>query len=540
MPDTPPSAATAPGGPATPASPWSAFQHRVFRWLWIATLVNYVGNWMYNAASGWLMTGLNPDPFIVSLVQVANSLPLFVFALPAGALADMIDRRRFILALEILTTLLAAVFAALVALHRVTPAVLLLFIALIGTLGAIETPAWQAITPQLVPQPALASAVALNSLSVNISRVIGPALAGVLILGSGLATPFWLNALSNLGVIGVILAWRPPARQVRALPPEHLADAMRTGLRYARHHGPLRAALARALGFFLSASAYWALLPLLARTQLKGGATLYGVLLGVLGAGAVGGALLLPRLRARLGSDRTVALGELGTAVALVLFALARSPPLALLACLLAGGSWILVLAILNVSAQLALPEWVRGRGLAVYATVFFGTMSLGSACWGLIGAHLGLPAAHLIAAGAALLAIPLTRRWQLHAGAECDLAPSMHWPAPVLAQPVDGDAGPVLVSIEYRIDPKDREAFLAALTRLARTRRRDGAYSWGVFQDTAHHGRFLETFLVDSWLEHLRQHERVTRADRTLEDHVRRLVHEAPRVTHYISAAGG
>jgi MFS family permease len=522
---------------AAPASPWSALQQRTFRWLWIATVVSNVGGWLYNAASGWLMTSLDPDPFIVSLVQVADSLPLFLFALPAGALADMTDKRRFILVLEIFTTVLCAVFAALVALNRVTPAVLLLFIFLVGTLAAVETPAWQAITPLLVPKSSLSSAIALNSLGVNISRVIGPALAGVIILGAGIAAPFWLNAVSNLGVIAVILWWRPLVRHARDLPPEHLSGAIRAGVRYARYHGSLRATLARAVGFFLFASAYWALLPVLARTQLHGSATLYGVLLAMLGAGAVGGALLLPRLKARLGVDRLVALGELGTALALVLFALAHAAPLALLACVLAGSSWIAVLAVLNVSAQLALPEWVRGRGLAVYATVFFGTMSLGSACWGFIGARLGLPPAHLIAAAGAFLAVPLTWRWKLRGGADQDLTPSMHWPAPVLAQAVEGDAGPVLVSIEYRIDPKDREAFLAALTRYARTRRRDGAYSWGVFRDTAHAGRFVENFLVDSWLEHLRQHERVTRADRALEDHVLAFAREAPRVTHYIAA---
>ncbi|HUO19149.1 MAG TPA: MFS transporter [Steroidobacteraceae bacterium] len=528
----------APAAAPAPVSPWAALHFRVFRWLWLATVVNNVGGWMYNAASGWLMTSLNPDPFVVSLVQVANSLPLFLFALPAGALADMIDKRRFILLLEILTTVFCTLFALLVAWNRVTPAALLIFIALIGTLGAIETPAWQAITPLLVPKPALSSAIALNSLGVNISRVVGPALTGVMILTAGIAAPFWVNAVSNLGVILVILAWRVRAQHARVLPPEHLTGAMRAGLRYARHHGPLRAALLRAVGFFLPASAYWALLPVLARTQLNGGAALYGVLLGVLGAGAVGGALVLPRLKERLGADGLVVLGELGTAAALVLFALAHAAPLALLACVLGGASWILVLATLNVAAQLSLPEWVRGRGLAVYATVFFGTMSLGSALWGLLGTHLGLVPAHLGAAAAALLAIPLTRRWRLQGGTEPDLAPCAHWPAPVLAQPVESDAGPVLVSVEYHVEPKDRAAFLAALTRLARTRRRDGAYRWGVFEDTAHPGRFLETFLVDSWLEHLRQHERVTRADRALEDRVRAFTREAPRVTHYISAA--
>jgi MFS family permease len=523
---------------AAPVSPWGALHYGVFRWLWLATVVNNVGGWMYNAASGWLMTSLNPDPFVVSLVQVANSLPLFIFALPAGALADMIDKRRFILVLEILTTVFCTAFALLVAWNRVTPVVLLVFTALIGTLAAIETPAWQAITPLLVPKPALSSAIALNSLGVNISRVVGPALTGVLILAAGIASPFWVNAVSNLGVIFVILAWRPPAQRAEVLPPEHFSAAVRAGLRYARNHGPLRAALARAAGFFVAASAYWALLPVLARTQLHGAATLYGVLLGVLGAGAVAGALALPRLKERLGPDGLVVAGELGTAAALVLFALAHSAPLAIIACAIAGGSWILVLATLNVAAQLALPEWVRGRGLAVYATVFFGTMSLGSALWGFAATRVGVSSAHLIAAAVALLAIPLTWRWRLQGVGELDLAPSAHWPAPVLAQPVDADAGPVLVSIEYRIDPKDRVAFLAAVTRLARTRRRDGAYSWGVFEDSAHQGRMLETYLVDSWLEHLRQHERTTRADRVLEDRVRAFTHEPPRVTHYVSAA--
>jgi quinol monooxygenase YgiN len=373
---------------------------------------------------------------------------------------------------------------------------------------------------------------------VNISRVIGPALTGLMILAYGIAAPFWLNALSNLGVIGVILWWRPPARPARTLPPEHFSGAIRAGLRYALYHRQLRTTLARAVGFFLCASAYWALLPVLARTQLHGGATLYGVLLGLLGAGAVLGALVLPRLKARLGVDRLVALGQLGTAMALALFALARTAPAAALACLLAGSSWIVVLATLNVSAQLALPDWVRGRGLAVYATVFFGSMSIGSALWGYTGAHLGLAPAQLLAAAGALLAIPVSARWKLETAIQADLTPSMHWPAPVLAQAVAGDAGPVLVSIEYRIDPKDREAFVAAVTRLARTRRRDGAYSWGVFQDTAHPGRFVETYLVDSWLEHLRQHERVTRADSALQDRVLSFTREEPRITHYIAAA--
>jgi MFS family permease len=493
---------------------------------------------MYNAASGWLMTSLNANPMIVSLVQVASSLPLFLFGLPAGALADMVDKRRFILLLEILTTAFSAVFALLVTLHAVTPSVLLLFIFLVGILGALEAPAWQAIVPLLVPKKALSSASAANSVGINISRVIGPALAGIVILSFGIAAPFWLDAFSNLGVVAVIYWWCPPAKAPQTLPAERLLNSVRTGVRYARNNPHLRATLVQAAGFFLFASAYWALLPVLARSQLHGNPTLYGALLGAIGAGAVAGAFLLPRLKARWGPSGMVILGELGTATALILFGLAHDALTAILACLIAGLSWIAVLATLNVSAQVALPEWVRGRGLAAYVTVFFGTMTVGSVLWGFIADRLGLPAAHFIAGAGAVLAIWVTRRSKLQTGPEADLTPSAHWPAPVLARAVEDDAGPVLVTIEYRVAAEAREAFFAALKRVGRERKRDGAYAWGLYEDTAHPERVLETFLVDSWLEHLRQHQRVTNADRAVEERVRKLVREEPRITHYIAAA--
>jgi MFS family permease len=540
VPSRAPKPADAAAPPAAAGAPLGALHYAVFRFLWIATVISNVGSWMYNAAAGWLMTSLDPSPLIVSLVQVANSLPLFLLALPAGALADMLDKRRLILALEILTSIFSAVFALLVTRHAATPVLLLTFAFLVSALAALETPAWQAIVPLLVPQQALSSAVAVNSLGVNISRVIGPALGGVIILSLGIAAPFWLDAFSNLGVIAVIQWWCPPARPAHALPAERLAAAMRTGVRYARNSAPLRATLARSVGFFLFASAYWALLPVLARSQLHGGATLYGLLLAAIGAGAVGGAVLLPKARRRSGTDGVIVLGEIGTAAALMLFALATDAWLALFACLLAGVSWIAVLASLNVSAQVALPEWVRGRGLAAYVTVFFGTMTLGSALWGFAAQWLGMPPALAVAAVGALLAMLITRRYKLHSGPAADLTPSMHWPEPVLAGAVAEDAGPVLVTVEYHVAPENRQALLAALERLAHERRRDGAYFWEVFQDTAHPERILETFLVDSWLEHLRQHQRVTRADRMFEENVDRLAREAPRVTHYIAVSAG
>jgi MFS family permease len=248
----------------------------------------------------------------------------------------------------------------------------------------------------------------------------------------------------------------------------------------------------------------------------------------------------LPRLKAKFGPDRLVIAGEAGTALGLVLFGLARDPIMALAASFVVGGSWIAVLASLNVSAQVASPGWVRGRALAVYVVVFFGSMTVGSVVWGAIAGKAGLPVTHFLAAAGAILAIPATWHWKLQTGEGLDLTPSMHWPEPIVSQAVAADAGPVMVTVDYRINPKDREAFLAALERLEHERKRDGAYAWSVFQESADTGRFLETFLVESWLEHLRQHERVTNADRVLQDRIHRYLREDPVVTHFIAATRG
>jgi MFS family permease len=516
---------------------WSPFRNKVFRLLWIATVVANIGGWMYGAAAGWLMTSLDPDPLIVSLVQVATSFPMFLFALPAGALADIMGKRRFILSLEITVAAISAVFATLLSLNLVGPATLLLFLFLTSTCSALEGPAWQSMVPELVADADLPAAIAANSVGINISRAIGPALAGIIIAAIGIVAPFWIDAVSNFGVIAVFLWWRPRPQHLAELPPERFTAAVRAGLRYVTYNRPLRATLARAVGFFLFASAYWALLPLVARTQIGGGPELYGLLLGGIGAGAVGSAFVLPRYKVRLGANGLVVLGEIGTAVTLVLLGLAHEAVLAALASLIAGASWIAAVANLNISAQVSLPDWVRGRGLAMYVTVFFGSMTVGSAIWGAVATHLGLAPAHFIAAIGALLAVPLTWRWKLQTGAALDLTPSMHWPEPVLTTTVEKDTGPVLIVVEYRVDLSKKKPFLSALSKLARERRRDGAYDWGIFEDAAEPGRFLETFLVESWLEHLRQHQRVTNADRILQNKIHQLLLTEPVVTHLISA---
>ena len=515
----------------------SPFRHPVFTVLWVATVVSNVGTWMQNAAAGWLMTSLDPHPLSVALVQVATALPMVLFALPAGALADIVDRRRLLIVIQTGVAALAGGFGLLVFLDRVTPFSLLAFTFLIGTAAALITPAWQSIVPQLVPRAHLQPAVALNSVGLNISRAVGPALAGLIIAAWGLAAPFWLNAISTLGVIAALIWWRSSDDGARRLPPERFGAAIRAGLRHARHNPHLGATLKYAAGFVVFASAYWALLPLVARDQVAGGPALYGLLLGAIGAGAVVGAFALPALKRSLGADKVAAGGTIGTAAALVLFGLARQPAAALAASVIAGMSWIAMLATLNVSAQVALPAWVRGRGLSIFGTVLFGALTVGSALWGQVAAWIGLPSAHFAAAAGAVLILPLLWRFKLQTGADVDLSPSMHWPEPVVSHELDADRGPVLVTIEYHVALPQREAFLNALLSLAEVRRRDGAFDWDVFEDAAQEGRFLETFLVDSWIEHLRQHERVTNADRVLQDAVNRFqVEGAPTVTHLIA----
>jgi MFS family permease len=524
--------------PQSVAPAGSPFRHRAFTVIWIATVVSNVGGWMYSVASGWLMTSLDSNAFIVSMVQAANSLPMFLFAIPAGALADIVNQRRFLIVGESTITLLSAAFAVLVWLRLITPAGLLLFSFAVAVGSAMTAPAWQAVVSKLVPKADLPSAVAANSVGINVSRAIGPALGGVIIGALGIAAPFWLDAFSNVGVIAALIWWRAPMRSASALPPEPFGSAIRTGLRYARYNPYLRATLIRTTAFFVFGSAYWALLPLVARTQIAGGAALYGVLLGAIGASAVGGAFLLRRFREKLGADSLVAAATLGTALATALFALARHPATAILASFIAGASWIAAVSSLNVSAQVALPEWVRGRGLAMYVTVMFGALTIGSAIWGQLAVVAGLPAALLLAAAGAAIGVPLSWRWKLQTGANVDFSPSMHWPDPVTTHAIEADRGPVLVMLEYRIDPKNRKAFLHALGQNSRARRRDGAYDWGVFEDPADDGRFIETFLTDSWLEHLRLHRRVTKGDRISEQAARRFqIGDGPKTTHLISA---
>src|SRR5262245_26845029 len=309
-----------------PLSRLGPFRYASFTALWIATIVSNIGGWMYTAASGWLMTGLSPDPFIVSLVQVAATLPMFLLAIPAGAVADLVDLRKFLVGTEIAIAGISAAFGLIVSLGAATPGNLLLFTFLYGVVGAIQAPAWQTVVPQLVPRQNLQGAIAANSVGINISRAVGPALGGVILAKFGLAMPFWINAVSYLGMVGVLFCWRPPQRGRRHLPVEQFGSAIRTGFRHTKNNPHLQATMIRGAAFFLFATAYWALLPLIAREQIAGGPELYGFILGIIGIGAIAAAFGLGWLESKLGPDWLVAAGTIGTGIAMALFAVARGP----------------------------------------------------------------------------------------------------------------------------------------------------------------------------------------------------------------------
>ncbi len=517
------------------------FKHRAFAVLWLATVASNIGTWMHDVGAGWLMTELAPSPAMVAAVQAATTLPIFLFALLAGAIADIVDRRHLLIWVNAAMGVAALAMAALVHLGLITPWLLLIFTFLFGTGAAFIAPAWQAIVPKLVPRKDLSAAIALNSMGINVSRAIGPALAGFLIVAAGLAVPFLANALSVIGIILALWWWRPAADQNTDLPPERVGGAILAGLRYSWNSPALKATLIRAAAFFIFASAFWAMLPLIARETLAGGPTLYGLLLTAVGAGAVGGAMLLPTIKKRLGADGTVAAGTIGTALVMLIMAVVPSQIAAIAAAALAGLSWIAVLSSLNVSAQTALPDWVRARGLSVFLTVFFGSMSLGSLAWGQVASIWSLPVALIAAAVGAVVLVPLTRSARLQLGASQDLSPSMHWPEPLLVGTAPPD-GPVMIQVTYAVAEPNRDAFLQQMQELSASRRRGGGFRWSLMRDSADASHYVETWWEASWLNHQRQHQHVSREDQKLQSQIETLLETGtqPQVRHFVGSNPG
>jgi MFS family permease len=536
-----PSDRSADPAPAPPApSAWSPLQNALFRSLWIATIVSNVGTWMQDVGAGWLMTSLSSSPSLVALVEAADSIPVMLLALPAGALADIVDRRRLLIAIQVYLLIVAGALGILTLLDLTTVWVLLGFTFALGVGAAMMMPAWAAIVPDLVRPDELSSAVALNSVAINASRAIGPAIAGLLVAAVGPWLVFVLNALSYFGILAVLVRWKREHRK-SALPAERFFSAIRVGMRFVMHTRALQAVLVRGIAFFVFASATWSLFPLIVRRELGRGPEVYGLLLTCIGVGAVAGALLLPRVRARFSRDALVAGASALYAVAALALAYLQNIGLLAVAMLATGVAWISILSALQVAAQMTLPAWVRARGLAAFVVVFMGGMALGSILWGQVATRVGIPAALTVAAVGMVLAIALTFGFKLGHHGVLNFTPTMAWPAPVLAETPEPDSGPVLVTIAYRIHEDKRAEFVTAMQEVGEMRRRNGAYFWQLFHDTGDPTRFIECFMDESWLEHLRQHERVSVADREIQRRAKQYLveGESTKSSHWLAEPG-
>jgi MFS family permease len=488
-------------------------QGPVFRGLWFAWLAANLTMWMNDVAAAWLMTTLTTSPVMVALVSTASTLPVFLLGLPSGALADILDRRRYFAATQLWVSLNALVLAGLALAGALTAPVLLLLTFTNGIGLALRWPVFAAIVPSIVSRAEMPAALALGGIAMNLSRVVGPAIAGALLAAASPAAVFVLNTLLAGAAFVLVLRWRSEPR-TSALPGERFVGAMRAGLVYTLQSPRLKVVLLRVFLFFLQASALMALLPLVASGLHGGGPGTFTLMLSCVGVGAITAALLFPRLRARFDRDQFVRFGTVALALLSAAIVLWPELWLALPAMALVGMCWISVANSLTVSAQIAMPNWVRARGMSIYQMALMGGSAAGSLVWGQVADWVSVRGAVLAAAGFGVLVLLATRKLTVEGEAEIDFTPVLVRPAPEPAFAVAPDEGPVMVTLEYQIDPARAAEFAAVMQRTRQARLRQGALSWGLFRDVAVPGRYVEYFVDENWLEHQRRLERFTAFD--------------------------
>ena len=513
---------------------WTPIRMPTFRHLLMADVLSDIGTFMQSVGAAWLMVSLGAGPALVALTQTASTLPFFLLALPAGAIGDIVDRRRLILWTETWMIVAAAALAITTLMGVITPWLLLALTFAVSAGDAFETPTWRAVLPDLVQKEDLAAASALNGIEFNIARAVGPALAGLVIAAAGVGAAFVLNVVSFVGVIVVVARWKRPVKRHTALS-ESLGGATIAAVRYVRN-APVTLGLMMRSGIVMFfGSVVFALLPTVAR-GVDGSAVGYGLLLGCFGAGAVVGAFLMQEARARW-SNETVA----SAAIVLLGAAIIGTSRLHVLSALsammmVAGAGWIAFISLIGATVQNLAPGWVRARVLAVFMLISQGGMAVGSALWGAIASRASVETALLAAGVGTIATITLGRAARLP-DTVADVSPWVHdrMRMAIAGVVADLEDGPVLVTIEYRISEQNVAPFLKAMRAYRRVRRRTGASRWGVFHDLRDPNLYVETFLVSSWAEHLRQHERSTRADREVAEHVRGYTEGTPSVRHLI-----
>ncbi|EYD75641.1 MFS permease [Rubellimicrobium mesophilum DSM 19309] len=498
-------------------------RHPVFRALWLASLASNFGGLIQSVGASWLMTSIAPQASMVALVQASATLPIMLLSLFSGAVADNFDRRRVMLTAQAFMLVVSALLTIVAWIGFMTPWLLLLFTFLIGCGTALNNPAWQASVGDMVPRGDLPAAVGLNSMGFNIARSVGPALGGAIVALAGAAAAFAINAVSYVGLIAVLTRWRPEPT-VATLPPEPLGAAMLAGPRYVALSPAVRVVLLRAFVFGMGASAVNALMPLIARELVGGGPLTYGLLLGAFGVGAVAGALVSTRLRARLSTEKLVRVSSLGFAAGAATAGLSGFLPLTLGALLLTGAGWVLALSSFNVTVQMSTPRWVVARALSLYQMAAFGGLAGGSWLWGTVAEGQGLRVA-LLSAGAVLVGCTLIGFVRPLADAEGrDLGPLRSWAAPETAVPVDGRTGPVVVAVEWHVAEADLPEFLGVMAERRRIRRRDGAHNWMLLRDLADPSLWVERYHAPTWHDYQRLNTRLTRDDAEVFETLRRL----------------
>ncbi|QNH63742.1 MFS transporter [Hymenobacter sediminicola] len=532
--------ATATPLPTPPTSPFAPLRIPIFRMLWIASFVSNIGTWMQNVGAVGLMTELTSSSVLVALLQTASALPVFLLSLPAGALADLVDRRRMLLFTQTWMAVTALVLASITLLGFNTPWLLLTLTFLLGLGGAMNNPVWQTVTPEVVPRLQLPQAIALNSVSFNLARAFGPALGGLVIGYFSAGAAFLLNGISFLATIYMVYSWKREPQATATLAGERVLAAIRGGIRYARFAPPVQHILVRGVCFTFGASALFALMPAVVVRHLLLPTSFYSILLSCMGAGAVLGAVVLPRLNRRLSIDWRVTLATSAFAIGLLGLAYSSSRPLLMGLLVLVGLAWMLVLNSFSVGVQTVVPRWVQARTISLYLLTIQGGMALGSVVWGSVASRWGLPLALTGAAGWLSLSTLLALRFSLYTSPEAlDFTPARPRLEPVLAEEPAPDEGPVIITTTYRIAPENRPAFTYLMEKLAHIRRREGAIGWGLYADLADPTKMLEYFMTESWEEHAQQHDRgVSREEEELKQELRKLHQgpEPPAVSHLLA----
>lgn len=501
---------------------WSRFtaqsplRHRLFRLVYVGSIGTALGYTMQTTVAAWVMATLTTSTWMVALVQTASTLPALLFGLVAGALADIVDRRRLILVTQVLLLAATLMLGLLTLSGLVGPGLLLALTFLVGAGLSLYLPAQQASTNDLVDRDELPRAVALGAVAFNLARAVGPALAGGIAaaVGSGSA----MLAASLCFTLMIVAALRMPRRE-RTLPgvPETVLSGVMSGLRFARHSPAMRALVARNVSFSVCAAAFWALLPVIARDQLQLGAGGYGVLSAGFGVGAIVGALVIPGQLQRRSLQAVVTAGAGLWVLAIGLVAVANHVAPALVGAFGCGAAWVSVLASLSAGTQSSAPAWVRARAVSVNLVANQVSLALGSAVWGAVALALGIRLTLATSAVALLVLLVVGRRMTVAIGNESDVTPGARLPELVIAVEPGPQDGPVLIQIRYQVDAPDRAAFLRAIHAVEPVRRRNGAVSWRVFRDLAEDGVYVERFVIESWAEFVRVRARATVADRVL-----------------------